>query len=304
MAAPNRYRFLDPRAVARTKNLALTARGVVEGWLSGLHASPYHGFSVEFAEHREYSPGDDPRHLDYRSLARTDRLFVKQYEDETNMRVQILLDCSGSMGYRHSGPMTKLEYAQHIAAVLAYLLTRQQDAVGLSAFDRTLRLDIPPGSTPRHFHELMQRLEQIEPGEPTDIADTLHRMASRLKRRGLIILLSDLYDDTERRGDDTDAVIRALHHFRHRRHEVILFHVLDRAEIEFPFDDLTGFTDLETGRRIEIDPAYAADAYRRAFQRFVDRYRRACAEARVDYIQADTSTPHDEFLARCLRSRR
>ena len=156
--------ILEPQALARVKNLSMVARGVVEGFISGLHASPYKGFSVEFAEHREYTAGDDPRHLDYRMLARTDRLYVKQYEEETNMRVQILLDTSGSMGYSHDGKLTKLEYGSYLTAVLSYLMTRQQDSVGLTTFDTEIRLDMPARSSPRHFNEMMQRLEAIEPG--------------------------------------------------------------------------------------------------------------------------------------------
>jgi uncharacterized protein (DUF58 family) len=237
MPSQTGYRYLEPTALARVKNLAMVARGVVEGFISGLHSSPYKGFSVEFAEHREYTLGDDPRHLDYRMLARTDRLYVKQYEEETNMRVQILLDTSGSMGYSHDGRLAKLEYGSYLTAVLSYLMTRQQDAVGLTTFDTAVRLDMPARSSPRHFNDMMRRLEEIRPGNDTDIAETLHRLANRFKRRCLIVLISDLYDDVE-------DVIRALHHFRHRRHEVILFHVLDRAEIEFPFNETIAFHDL------------------------------------------------------------
>ena len=185
------YRFLEPEALARVKNLSVVARGVVEGFISGLHSSPYKGFSAEFAEHREYTAGDDPRRLDYRMLGRTDRLFVKQYEEETNMRVQILLDTSGSMGYSHAGRITKLQYGSYLTAVLSYLMTRQQDAVGLTTFDAEIRLDMPAHSTPRHFNEMMHRLEAITPGGETDIAETLHKLANRFKRRGLIVLVSD-----------------------------------------------------------------------------------------------------------------
>ncbi|MDZ7616342.1 MAG: DUF58 domain-containing protein, partial [Patescibacteria group bacterium] len=201
------YRFLEPHALARMKNLSMVARGVVEGSMTGLHASPYKGFSVEFAEHREYTAGDDPRHLDYRMLARTDRLYIKQYEEETNMRVQILLDTSASMGYQHEGKITKLEYASYLTAILSYMMTRQQDAVGLTTFDTQIRLDMPARSSPRHFNDMMRKLESIKPGEETDIAAILHRLASRFKKRCLVVLISDLYDKPE-------DVIRSLHHFR------------------------------------------------------------------------------------------
>ncbi len=290
------YRFLDPTALARVKNLTVVARGVVEGFISGLHASPYKGFSVEFAEHREYAAGDDPRHLDYRMLARTDRLYVKQYEEETNMRVQILLDTSGSMGYSREGRLTKLQYGCYLTAVLAYLMTRQQDSVGLTTFDTDIRLDMPARSSPRHFSEMMHRLEAITPGQETDIAETLHKIANRSKRRCLIVLISDLYGEPE-------EVIRALHHFRHRRHEVILFHTLDRAEIEFPFRDTIAFHDLETNERIQIDPAYVRDQYLAEMAAFIDAYRRACAEAQIDYVSADTSTPYDFMLSKYIAKR-
>ncbi len=290
------YRYLEPTALARVKNLAVVARGVVEGFISGLHSSPYKGFSVEFAEHREYTSGDDPRHLDYRMFARTDRLYIKQYEEETNMRVQILLDTSGSMGYSHAERLTKLEYGSYLTAVLSYLMTRQQDSVGLTSFDTAVRLDMPARSSPRHFNDMMRWLEAIKPGGDTDIAETLHRLANRFKRRCLVVLISDLYDEPE-------EVIRALHHFRHRRHEVILFHVLDKAEIEFPFNEVIAFHDLETNQRLQVDPAYVRDVYRKQICEFIETYRRACAEAQIDYVLSDTSTPYDFMLTRYISSR-
>lgn len=296
MSPQTGYRFLEPQALARVENLSVVARGVVEGFISGLHSSPYKGFSVEFAEHREYTAGDDPRHLDYRMLGRTDRLYVKQYEEETNMRVQILLDSSGSMGYSHEGRLSKLEYGSYLTAILAYLMTRQQDSVGLSTFDTQIRLDMPARSSPRHFNEMMHQLEAVRPGRQTDIAETLHRLANRFKRRRLIVLISDLYDEPE-------EVIRALHHFRHRRHEVILFHVLDKAEIEFPFRDVIAFHDLETDERIQVDPAYVRDAYLQQIEAFIEDYRRACAEAQIDYVITDTSVPYDFMLSRYIAKR-
>ncbi len=290
------YRYLEPAALARVKNLALVARGVVEGAISGLHASPYKGFSVEFAEHREYTPGDDPRHLDYRMLARTDRLFVKQYEEETNMRVQILLDTSGSMGYRFEEGLTKLQYGCYLTAVLAYLMTRQQDQVGLVTFDTQVGLEMPARTSPRHFGEMMRQLEAIVPAAETDIAETLHRLASRFKKRCLIVLVSDLYDEP-------DELVRALSHFRHRRHEVIVFHVLDPAEIEFPFRETVAFQDMETGARLQVDPAYVRAAYREQIEAFIDHYRRACAEKQIDYVLADTRVPYDFLLSRYLAKR-
>jgi len=296
MSPQTGYRYLEPQALARVKNLSVVARGVVEGAISGLHASPYKGFSVEFAEHREYTAGDDPRHIDYRMLARTERLYIKQYEEETNMRVQILLDTSGSMGYSHTGEFSKLQYASYLTAVLSYLMTRQQDQVGLTTFDTEVRLDMPARSSPRHFNDMMRRLEEVEPGGETDVAETLHRLANRFKKRCLIVLVSDLYDEQE-------EVVRALHHFRHRRHEVIVFHVFDEAELKFPFREVISFYDLETNERLQIDPAYVRDAYLEQIDLFIEGYRRACSEMQIDYVMTDTSTPYDFMLSRYLAKR-
>ena len=290
------YQYLEPTALARMKNLAMVARGVVEGAISGLHASPYKGFSVEFAEHREYTAGDDPRHLDYRMLARTERLYIKQYEEETNMRVQILLDTSGSMGYKYDAGITKLQYGCYLTAILSYLMTRQQDSVGLTTFDTKIGLDMPARSSPRHFNEMMQRLESLEAGKETSVADTLHRLANRFKKRCLIVLISDLYDEP-------DEVAKALHHFRHRRHEVIVFNVFDKAELDFPFKDLTAFHDLETGERLQVDPTYVRDAYLEQIELFIETYRRGCAESGIDYVLTDTSVPYDFMLSKYIAKR-
>ena len=290
------YRYLEPEALARMKNLSMVARGVVEGAITGLHASPYKGFSVEFAEHREYTAGDDPRHLDYKMLARTDRLYIKQYEEETNMRVQILLDTSASMGYQHDSKITKLQYGSYLTAILAYLMTRQQDSVGLTTFDTRIGLDMPARSSPRHFNEMMQRLEALEPGDETDLAEVLHLLANRFKKRCLIVIISDLYDEP-------DEVMRALHHFHHRRHEVIVFNVFDKAEVEFPFTDTIAFHDLETNEKIQIDPAYVREAYLEQIDAFIEGYRRACAESNIDYVMTDTSVPYDFMLSKYVAKR-
>lgn len=301
------YRYLDPAALARVKNLSMVARGVVEGFISGLHSSPYKGFSVEFAEHREYSRGDNLRFLDWRMLARTDRLYIKQYEEETNLKAQIILDTSGSMLYRHGKALSKLEYSAYLTAVLAFLMTRQQDAVGLTTFDEQVQFDMPARTSPRHFGEMMRQLEGLcdrlkqREGETTaasgtNVGDTLHRLAERFKRRCLIILVSDLYDDP-------DAVMRALHHFRHRRHEVILFHVFDQTEIEFPFKETMRLVDMETGERLQIDPSYVRDDYKRQIEDFIEFYRRSCADCQIDYVMTHTSVPYDLMLSRYLHRR-
>jgi len=296
MSRDRGYKYLDPSALARVKNLSLVARSVVEGFITGLHSSPYKGFSVEFAEHRKYTAGDNPRHLDWRVLGRTDRLYIKQYEEETNLRAQILLDSSASMAYGEPPSITKLQYASYLTAVLAYMMMRQQDAVGMTTFDTEVRLDLPARSSPRHFDEMMSHLEAIKPNRPTSLGATLHRLADRFKRRCLIILISDLYDDPE-------AVEPALHHFHYKRHEVIVFHVLDHAEITFPFRDTASFVDMETGERLQVDPAYVRDEYRRQLDAFIDRYRKICADCQFDYVLTDTSVPFDSMLSRYLEKR-
>lgn len=306
MTTHSGYRFLDPAALQRVKNLTVMARGVVEGFITGLHTSPYKGFSIEFAEHRNYTAGDNIRHLDWRMLARTDRLYVKQYEEETNLRAQIVLDVSRSMMYRHEDTLTKFQYGSYLAAVLACLMSRQQDAVGLTAFDERVRLDMPCRTSSRHFGEMMRQLEtmagelesetQPNGAQETNVAETLHRLAERFKRRCLIVLISDLYDDP-------DAIVRALHHFRHRRHDVIVFNVFDKSELEFPFREATRFVDMETGEELQIDPAFVRDDYLRRIQAFVDGYRKSCNECQIDYVVTHTSVPYDFMLSRYLSKR-
>ena len=302
------YRFLEPTAVARVRNLALAARKVVQGFIAGLHRSPYRGFSIEFAEHREYCPGDNLRYLDWKVLARTDRLYIKLFEEETNMRVQLLLDVSGSMDYSSEGRLPKVEYAAYLGAVLAYLASRQQDAVGLTVFDHRIRLRMPARSGPRHIGELLRQLERycardrvVTDGRPrrTQIAESLHKIAFQLKRRSLVVLISDLMDDA---GDQ--AISRALYHFKHRQHEVILFHVMDPFEIEFPFRETALFVDLETNERLQVDPAYVRAAYLEAVEGFLRYHRDKARELGADYVLARTDVPYDVMLARYLRARR
>lgn len=302
------YRFLDPAAVGRVKNLPLVARKVVQGFISGLHRSPYKGFSVEFAEHREYVPGDNLRHLDWKVLGRTDRLYVKLYEEETNMRVQLILDASSSMNFSSEGHLPKCEYGAFLCGTLAYLAARQQDAVGLTIFSDAVDLHMPARSGPRHVGELLRQLERFcrrdqlpVDGQPkgTRIADTLHKLAFRLRRRCLVVLVSDLIDDE---GDE--AVIRALYHFRHRQHETIVFHTLDPAEIELPFDEMTVFVDMETQERLQADPSYLRPYYVEAVEQFLAYHRSKARELGADYVLARTDTPFDVLLARYLRSRR
>ena len=293
--AGRRFRYLDAGAVARLGRINLVARGVVEGFVTGLHKSPYHGFSVEFSEHRAYTPGDELRHIDWNSYARTDRFHVKLFENETNVRCYLLLDKSASMGYGSAG-LTKLEYSCYLAGCLAYLMIRQQDSVGLVSFAGAVDRFIAPRSTPGHLRVLLEALEDLKAGDRTEIAGTFHALAWNMKRRSLIVILSDLMDDER-------EVMKALHHLRHRKHEVILFHVLDPAETGFPFSRLADFVDMETGRRLQVDPRYAREAYLEELRGFVGRFRRECARSLVEYVPVDTSTPFDLMLTAYLARR-
>jgi uncharacterized protein (DUF58 family) len=287
---------LSPELIARIKRLDLKARLVVEGFLTGLHKSPYHGFSVEFAEHREYSPGDNIKYLDWTAYARSDRLYVKQFEEETNLKAHILLDTSSSMTYSSGGP-SKLEYGSFLAAALAYLMVRQQDSVGLVTFDSEVRNFIPPRASSTHLNVLLRQLETLTPGGPTQVSAVFHRLAESIHRRGLIIIISDLYDDPR-------EVLRALRHFRHKRHEVLLFHVFDSAELRFPFDRMSNFIDLETDENLQVDPKYLRNEYLAQMDRFVNSYRMECSESRIEYVLTDTSVPYELMLTAYLGKRK
>lgn len=287
--------LLPPEALARLANLNLIARWVVEGFLQGLHASPYHGFSVEFAEYREYTVGDDLRHLDWKTFGKSDKYYIKKYQSETNLKCHILLDCSASMGYSSGGP-TKLRYGACLAAALAHLMTRQQDGVSLVTFDEQIRSHLPARASPRHLREAVKILETVKPSGKTGISGTLHHLAEFVKRRGLIVLISDLYDDPE-------AVLRGLKHFRHQKHEVIVFHLCDPAELKFPFEQLSDFRDLETGEKLLVHPLAYREAYLAELKGFLDLYRRECSGHLIDYQVVETGTPFETYLGQYLRKR-
>ncbi len=241
-------KYLDPQTLSKLHGLELRARSIVEGYVSGVHRSPYHGFSIEFAEHREYSPGDDLRFVDWKVYGKTDKFYLKQYEQETNLVSYLLLDTSESMRYRSdAAAMSKLEYAQCVAAALAYLILQQQDSVGLATFDNEIRSLIRPSSNPSHLNQLLHVMENCQPEQKTRTGPIFHDLAERLKRRGLVLILSDLFDDVP-------SMLAGLKHFRHRRHDVIVFHVLDAAEIEFPFKQTTMFRGLEQLPDVLTDP--------------------------------------------------
>lgn len=295
-------RFLHPKAVARLQNLSLVARLVVEGFIAGLHKSPYRGFNVEFAEHRPYMPGDEIRTIDWKVFARTEKHYVRQYEEETNLKCTILLDMSRSMAYGAADGqdgLSKFEYACCLSASLGYLMLRQQDSVGLVLFDSRIREFIPPRSKISHLHVLMEYLDKAsraELGDDTDIAATFHELAERIKRRGLVVIISDLIDNSE-------PVLNSLKHFRHKKHEVIVFHVLSPSEIHLPFQGLTRFKDLESAKELTTNAAALRDDYRRLVEEFLSGYRQGCLESAIDYALLETSTPFDQGLARYLARR-
>jgi uncharacterized protein (DUF58 family) len=287
----------DPTALARYGGLALVARTLVEGYLTGVHKSPYKGYSVEFAEHRQYYPGDEIRHLDWRVLAKTDRFYIKEYEEETNLKAYLLVDASGSMAYRGKG-RGKFEYAQHVAACLAYLMLHQLDAVGLVTHDTRVRQLLPPRANAKHLLHVLQALEHTAPGGETALAPIWHELAvHHIKRRGMVVILSDCFDDL-------DHLTLALRHFRHRKHEVILFHVLAPEEIEFPFRRLTQFQDLEVPPdRLLVDPARLRREYLERFGTFCQQLRDRARGMGVDYHLLRTDEPVDRALGIYLSRR-
>jgi uncharacterized protein (DUF58 family) len=288
-------KFLDPEVVSKISRMDVKARLVVEGFVAGLHKSPYKGFSVEFAEHRQYMPGDPLKHVDWKVYAKSDKFYVKEYEEETNLRAYLAIDGSGSMGYG-SGAMTKFAYATHLSAALAYLMLRQQDSVGLTLFDTTIRRHIPPHSSPRHLHTLLRELADARTGEETNIHESLRALTERIRRRGLIIILSDLFDDRA-------ALLTALKYFRHRKHEVILFHVLDKEETEFGFDREAIFEDMETKEEIHVEPWRIRGEYTAEVAAWSEAIKRECREHLIDYVLMNTKTPFDLALSSYLEKR-
>jgi uncharacterized protein (DUF58 family) len=288
-------RLLDAATVARLAGMDVRARAVVEGFVAGLHKSPYKGFSVEFAEHRQYMPGDPLKTVDWKVYGKSDRFYVKEYEEETNLRAYLVIDGSASMGFS-SGEVSKFDYSRYLAAALSYLMIRQQDSVGVLLFDSEIRRFIPPRSAGQHLHVILTELEKAEPASTTNLAVTLHRLAERVKRRGLVVLMSDLFDDQ-------DEVLNALRHFRHRRNEVVVFHVLDRMEREFGFPREAVFEDVETADEMLVRPWEIRKEYRTAVSAWIERYRNVCREIGVDYVPMHTESPFDTALMAYLHKR-
>ncbi len=268
---------------------------VVEGFIVGLHKSPYHGFSVEFAEHRAYMPGDPLRNLDWKLYAKTDRFYVKQYEEETNLKSYLLLDTSNSMNFGTTG-ITKFQYASYLAAALSFLMIQQRDATGLVTYDTDIRTYLPPRSVRTYLNVILSKLEAMQPSSRTDIGKNLHVVADRISRRGLIIVLSDLLDDPAN-------ILAGLRHFRHDGHEVLVFHILDPREIDFAFSGDVRFRDLETQEEMPTQPWHLRQEYCGLMSDFIERLRRGCREDRIDYHLLNTQTNYGDALVRYLNKR-
>lgn len=299
-------RYLDPIVVSRLNNMELRARLIVEGFITGLHKSPYHGFSVEFAEHRPYNPGDELRHVDWKVYAKTDRHYVKQYEEETNLRHYVVLDTSWSMRYKHASSLSKLEYGAYLAAALHFLMVKQRDATGLIAFDEKVHTLLRPKSTHRFLRQILARLEHLtdlpHDGRHTNAATALNEVAERISRRSLVVVITDLFENIGAHED----LLRALRHLRHRGHEVLVFHVLEsETERRFHFPDVPMiFRDMETGEELSLQPAQLREHYTEAVQHFSERFRRKCLERNVDFIELDTGEPYDKALMAYLNKRK
>lgn len=288
--------LLQPQVVSRLSNMELRARLVVEGFITGLHKSPYHGFSVEFAEHRPYMPGDEIRHIDWKIYGKTDRYYIKQFEEETNLKSYLILDASRSMDYATAGNIRKLEYASYLVASLAFMMIKQQDAVGLAVFDEKITTYLPPHATRGYLRQILVTLERLKAGNRTGAGKSLHQVAERLRRRGLVIVVSDLLDDPS-------EVIAALKHFRYKKNEVIVMHVLDPLERSFAFGDDAVFKDLETEEQLMTQPWQIQKAYQQEMRSFLERYKKECRENYIDYVLLDTATPFDVALLEYLAKR-
>jgi uncharacterized protein (DUF58 family) len=286
--------YLNPEILARLSRLDIKAKLVVEGFMSGLHSSPYKGFSQEFADYRQYMPGDEPKRIDWKVFARSDRFYIKEYQEETNLRAYILLDKSGSMGYGRK--INKLEYVKYLGASLAYMLFRQKDSVGIATFDTEIREIVPPSSKRTNFMHILKVIDQAKPSGETSLSTILFQLAQKIKRRGLVILLSDLFDEP-------DSVVKSLRSFRYRKHEILVFHILDIDEHTFPFSKSAIFRDLEDGTELVIQPDAIRESYHKNFNKLLEFYRYRLLESHVDYEMIYTHTPYDKALFSYLQKR-
>ncbi len=289
--------YLKPELAAQIKRLDLRAKMVVRGFLQGLHASPFHGFSVEFSEHRRYSPGDDPKDIDWVAYAKTGKYYVKKFESETNLTGYLAIDLSQSMNYTYRQQLTKFDYSICLSAALAYLMLQQQDPVGLVTFDTKLGASVPPRSRRSQLPTILSHLTKLKVSGQTDLAGSLIQLAAMLRHRSLIMLFSDLLSDEE-------PMLRALRNLRHSGHDIIIFHILDEAEVTFPFQGMLNMRDPETGQTEPVRAADAADAYRQSIKDFRAKLDKELSESRIDYVPLDTSMPYDKALMEYLLRRR
>ncbi len=287
-------KYLNPEVLARLSRLDLKAKLVVEGFMSGLHMSPYKGFSQEFADYRQYMPGDEPKRIDWKVFGRSDRFYIKEYQEETNLRAYILFDKSGSMGYGRK--INKLEYAKYLGASLAYMLYRQKDSVGIATFDTEIREIIPPSAKRSNFMQILKCIDKATPSGETSLSRILFQLAQKIKRRGLVILLSDLFDEPE-------VVVKSLRSFRYRKHEILVFHILDKDEYEFPFNKAAIFSDLEDGTEMIIQPNIIRESYQKNFGELLKFYRYRLLESHIDHEIIYTNTPYDKALFSYLQKR-
>jgi uncharacterized protein (DUF58 family) len=292
----NAEKYLRPEVINQVARLDLRAKFIVEGFLAGLHASPYHGFSVEFSEHRKYVPGDDIKDLDWSVYAKTDKYYIRKYEAETNLTGYLVMDLSASMAYTYRQQLTKFEYGICLAAALGYLMIHQQDPVGLVAFDTAIRTALPPHSKRTQLGNILALLAGLKPSGKTDVAKCLHQVAAMIRSKGLVMIFSDLLTDPE-------PVLESLHHLRHRGHEIIVFHILDEAEVHFPFKGIVEFRDVEEERKLTLDAKGMREDYLQALSEFRQRYQSECARANIDFVPIDTSVSFDKALLGYLLSR-
>jgi len=294
---PTAESYLKPEVIRQIKRLDLRAQFIVRGFLHGLHASPFHGFSVEFSEHRKYTAGDDPKDIDWLIYAKTDKYYVKKFEAETNITGYLVMDLSRSMGYTYRQQLTKFDYAICLAAALCYLMIHQQDPVGLLTFDEKIRNSLPPKSRRRHLGDVLSLLANLKPQGKTDVAASLTQVAAMLRHASLVMIFSDLLAEPE-------PVLHALRRLRHGGHDVILFHILDEAEVRFPFDGVVELEEPETAERLQLDAANFRRDYLDELEAFRETYRRECSRTRIDYVPLDTSMQFDKALTEYLVSRR
>jgi uncharacterized protein (DUF58 family) len=289
-------KYLRPEVIRQVARLDLRAKFIVEGFLSGLHASPFHGFSVEFSEHRKYTPGDDLKDMDWNVYAKTDKYYLKKFQAETNMTGYLVMDLSASMAYTYRQELTKFDYAICLAAALGYLMIHQQDPVGLVTFDTQIRTSLPPHSKRTQLGSMLAVLSNLKPAGRTDIPYCLQQLAALMRGKSLVMLFSDLLTDPE-------PLVRSLHLLRHRGHEVILFHILDEAEVKFPFEGVVEFEDPEDGEKLTLDARGMREDYQQSIEEFRQLYRTECAKANIDYVTMDTSVSFDKALLEYLIQR-